>query len=356
MTAAPPAPPALEARGLSVGYGDGDVVHDLDLTVTDGVTAILGPSGCGKTTLLRTVAGFVTPRTGTVTVAGRPVVADRTAVAPRHRRLGYVPQEGGLFPHLDVAANVVFGLPRSQRRAARATVASLLELVDLPDTLADRYPHELSGGQQQRVALARALAPRPSMVLLDEPFSSLDAGLREETGRAVVRALRRRGAAALLVTHDQGEALSLADQVAVMHSGRLLQVGRPAAVYLSPADERVADFVGLSVFLDGTVAGSAPGAVRCALGEIGLRSPAPAGPVRVAVRAEQVQVTSAERGVAAEVLDTSFFGHDATVRVRLATGELVVARTPAGVVPLPGERVGVVVTGDVVAFASDRRP
>ena len=190
-------------------------------------------------------------------------------------------------------------------------------------------------------------------MLLDEPFSSLDAGLREETGRAVVRALRTRGAAAVLVTHDQGEALSLADQVAVLHEGRFLQVAAPGAVYLTPADERVASFLGLSVLLPGTIGAASPRVVRCALGEVGLRGDVRPGPVRVAVRAEQVQVTAKDSGTPAEVLDTSFFGHDATVRVRLASGELVVARTPAGVVPLAGDQVGVQVVGDVVAFADE---
>ena len=286
------------------------------------------------------IAGFVAPDAGTITVADRLVVGERTVVAPRHRGLGYVPQEGGLFPHLDVAANVVFGLPRARRRSARAEVGELLELVDLPASLADRHPHELSGGQQQRVALARALAPRPSLVLLDEPFSSLDAGLREETGRAVVRALRLRGAAAVLVTHDQGEALSLADQVAVMHGGRFLQVAEPTAVYLAPADERVAEFVGLASLLDGVVDAGAPASCAAPSARSACAPATPAGAVRVAVRAEQVHVTSADRGVTAEVLDTSFFGHDATVRVRLPRASPSSPARPAGVVPLAGEQVG----------------
>ncbi|MCW2813908.1 MAG: sugar transporter [Nocardioides sp.] len=344
---------ALEVRGLEVAYGTTPVLRHLDLTVAGGVTAILGPSGCGKTTLLRTVAGFVSPRSGSISVAGRPVVGSGRPVPARDRGLGYVPQEGGLFPHLDVAANVVFGLPRAARRSARADVGELLDLVELPAAMASRYPHELSGGQQQRVALARALAPRPPLVLLDEPFSSLDAGLREETGRAVVRALRARDAAALVVTHDQGEALSLADQVAVMHEGAFLQVAAPADVYLSPADERVASFLGLSVLLPGDATGRT---ARCALGEVELRVGAPSGPVRLAVRAEQVQVTGPGSGVAAEVVDASFFGHDATVRVRLDSGEVVVARTPSGVVPAHGDRVGLHVVGEVVAFAREGTP
>jgi iron(III) transport system ATP-binding protein len=340
---------ALEVRGLSAAYGPVEVLHDLDLVVDHGVTAILGASGCGKTTLLRAVAGFVTPTGGKVVVDGRVVVGDGRPVPPRRRGLGYVPQEGALFPHLSVAANIAFGLPRRERRDSRGRVADVLDLVELPASLLDRQPHELSGGQQQRVALARALAPSPALVLLDEPFSSLDAGLREETGRAVVRALRATDAAALLVTHDQGEALSLADQVAVMSDGRFLQVAAPTEVYLSPADERVAAFLGHASLLPGEA--SPDGTVACALGRLELGEPRNVGRVRVAVRGEQVQVHGSDGpGTLATVLDVSFFGHDATVRVELASGEPVAARTPAGLVPRPGDRVRVQVVGQVVAF------
>ncbi|KAA1428390.1 ABC transporter ATP-binding protein [Nocardioides antri] len=339
---------ALEIRGLEAGYRGTPVLRGLDLVVPDGVTAILGPSGCGKTTLLRAVAGFVTPSAGTVTVAGSEVVGRRTVPA-RLRGLGYVPQDGALFPHLSVARNVRFGLPRSVRDAD-ARVAEMLELVELPATMATRYPHELSGGQQQRVALARALAPRPRVVLLDEPFSSLDASLREDTGRAVVRALRAAGAAAVLVTHDQGEALSLADQVAVMLDGAFLQVGSPGSVYLTPSDPRVASFLGHASLLDGKVADGRE--ATCALGVVPLQTTTAPGVVRLAVRAEQLQIRSAGAdGAPAEVVDISFYGHDATVRVRLDSGEELSARTPATSVPTAGDRVSVRVVGDVVAFA-----
>ena len=340
---------ALEVRGLAAAYGPVEVLHDLVLVVEGGVTAILGASACRKTTLLRAVAGFVTPTVGKVVVDGRVVVGDRRPVPPRRRGLGYVPQEGALFPHLSVAANIAFGLPRAERRGARARVAEVLELVELPASLLDRAPHELSGGQQQRVALARALAPSPALVLLDEPFSSLDAGLREETGRAVVRALRAPGAAALLVTHDQGEALSLADQVAVMSDGRFLQVAAPTEVYLSPADAHVASFLGHASMLPGQACPD--GTVACALGRLVMAEARDPGAVRVAVRGEQVQVLGADAaGTPATVLDVSFFGHDATIRVQLASGEQVAARTPAGLVPHPGEQVRLRVVGEVVAF------
>ncbi|WP_370289232.1 ABC transporter ATP-binding protein [Nocardioides sp.] len=365
--------PALEIRGLEAGYARTAVLRGVDLVVERGVTAVLGPSGCGKTTMLRAVAGFVRPAAGTITVAGTEVVGSGRAVAARRRGIGYVPQEGALFPHLTVARNVAFGLPRGERRSSQARVAEALELVELAPELAERYPHELSGGQQQRVALARALAPRPRLVLLDEPFSSLDASLREDTGRAVVRALEAAGAAAVLVTHDQGEALSLADQVAVMAQGRFLQVDSPTRIYLEPADPAVAAFLGHATLLPGRRVGSG---VSCALGTLSVRGAAGsrgaggsggsggADEVQVAVRSEQVQVvpddgsdaiarqvSEGPGGVAGEVADVSFFGHDATVRVVLATGELIAARTPADAVLRAGDRVRVGVVGDVVAFA-----
>ena len=343
---------ALEIEGLAAGYGRTPVLRGLDLVVSDGVTAILGPSGCGKTTLLRSVAGFVSPTAGTVRVAGTEVVGGRRSVAARLRGLGYVPQDGALFPHLDVARNIEFGLPRDERGRSADRVAEMLELVELPTEMARRYPHELSGGPQQRVALARALAPRPRVVLLDEPFSSLDASLREDTGRAVVRALRAAGAAALLVTHDQGEALSLADQVAVMMDGSFLQVASPTAVYLTPADPRVASFLGHASLVEGQVVNHTE--ARCALGLVPLRSARAPGEVQLAVRAEQIQIrTGSTEGAPAVVVDISFYGHDATVRVRLDSGEELAARTPATSVPSPGERVRVGVVGDVVAFAAD---
>lgn len=342
-------PTALEIRGLEAAYGDNPVLRGVDLVVPGGVTSILGASGCGKTTLLRAVAGFVEPTGGTVAVAGVAVVAPGTRSVPARRRgIGYVPQEGALFPHLTVAGNVAFGLSRAQRRSSRDRVAEALELVEIPAELADRLPSELSGGQQQRVALARALAPRPGLVLLDEPFSSLDAGLREETGRAVVRAVRAAGAAAVLVTHDQGEALSLADQVAVMADGGFLQVAAPADVYLAPADPRVAAFIGHASMLRGEVL--ADGRGLCAAGTVVLRGETRPGSAILAVRSEQVQVSRDGTGVTGEVLDVSFFGHDATIRIRIDDECRLAARIPADSVPQPGEQVRVQVVGEVVAF------
>ncbi len=334
----------LRVQGLAKSFGETRVLDGLDLTVADGITAVLGPSGCGKTTLLRLVAGFLDPDGGTIEIGGKVVAGAGRPVPARSRRVGYVPQEGALFPHLDVAANIAFGLPRGSRGGPR--VGEMLSLVELPASVAHRYPHELSGGQQQRVALARALAPDPTLVLLDEPFSSLDAGLREDTGRAVVRALRASDATALLVTHDQGEALSLADQVAVMTRGLFLQVSSPADIYLRPVSPAVAGFVGHATLLDGSALGAQ---ASCELGEVQLLTPQH-GPVLLAIRPEQVTVAP-EGGIRAEVVDVSYFGHDATVRARvLGGGALVIARVPAGGVPTPGATVCLRVSGAVLAF------
>jgi len=342
----------LHVSGLTKSFGELRVLDGVDLDVPGGITAVLGASGCGKTTLLRLVAGFLEPDAGVIRLGDRVVAGAGRPVPPRGRRTGYVPQEGALFPHLDVAANIAFGLATGRRSAAaRRRVEEMLDLVELPRSAAARQPHELSGGQQQRVALARALAPQPDLVLLDEPFSSLDAGLREETGRAVARALRASEATAVLVTHDQGEALSLADQVAVMAAGRFLQVAPPGEVYLEPASPAVASFVGHSALVPATASG---GTAACAVGRLPLRG-ARDGRVLLAIRPEQVAVTSKDEpgAVTAEVLEVSFFGHDATVRVRVVGSDDLVdltARVSASGVPEPGAHVGIRVVGDVLAF------
>jgi iron(III) transport system ATP-binding protein len=334
----------LTIRALEKSYGGPPVLAGVDLDVPAGsLTAILGPSGCGKTTLLRLIAGFLTPDAGTIQL-GDQLVASRTRSVPTARRnVGYVAQEGALFPHLDVAANISFGLPRARRRGG-ARVDDLLDLVGLEPSLARRSPHELSGGQQQRVALARALAPEPRVVLLDEPVSSLDAGLRGETGRAVVQALRAIDATAVLVTHDQAEALSLADQVAVMRSGRLVQVGAPQALYESPTDRGVAEFVGAAVVLPATWR---DGAAECALGVLPVSVPNGLHPTAVMVRPEQLLLVAPDRaGVRGTVSEVSYYGHDASVRLVLeGSRSEVVARVRGSDAPTPGALVGVSVDG-----------
>jgi iron(III) transport system ATP-binding protein len=334
----------LSIRDLAKSYGGPPVLAGVDLDVPAGsLTAILGPSGCGKTTLLRLIAGFLTPDAGTIHLGDRLVAGPGRSVPTARRHVGYVAQEGALFPHLDVAANIGFGLPRARRRGG-ARIDDLLDLVGLDPALARRMPYELSGGQQQRVALARALAPEPGVVLLDEPFSSLDAGLRGETGRAVVQALRALDATAVLVTHDQAEALSLADQVAVMRSGRLVQVGAPQALYEAPSDRGVAEFVGAAVVLPATWREDS---AECALGV--LRGSVPAGlhPQAVMVRPEQLLLGQPDRAaVRGRVREVSYYGHDASVRLVLeGSNSEVVARVRGSDAPVPGALVGVTVDG-----------
>jgi iron(III) transport system ATP-binding protein len=251
---------------------------------------VLGPSGCGKTTLLRLVAGFEQPDAGGVEIGGRVVVGPRAWTPPESRRCGMVFQESALFPHLDVAGNVGFGLPR---RGRDERVAEMVALVGLAG-LQRRMPHELSGGQQQRVALARALAPDPTLILLDEPFSNLDATLRAELRVEVREILRGAGATALLVTHDQAEALEISDRVAVMRAGRIEQVTTPDELYLRPANRFVARFVGEANLLAGEVR---DGEVQTLAGRFptGNGAPADGSRAEVLLRPEQLQMLEVER-------------------------------------------------------------
>jgi len=344
----------LSIRGLTKSFGATEVLRGVDLDVAEGsLAAVLGPSGCGKTTLLRVVAGFEAADGGSVSVGGRLVASDGVFVAPERRRVGVVPQEGALFPHLSVAGNVEFGLPRGSRRRGR--VDQMLELVGL-EGYGDRMPDELSGGQQQRVAVARALAPEPALVLLDEPFSALDTGLRAALRADVRTALRATGATAVLVTHDQQEALSVADSVAVMRAGRVVQTGTPAEVYSQPADLLVATFVGEAVVLPAVVR---DGHAATVLGLLRLRATdggrVPDGQRgHVAVRPEQLVLGT--EGLGATVHQAAFFGHDALVTLGLdqpgATAAIVTCRTHAVLVPPEGSTVHVSVSEPVSFFAA----
>ncbi|MCW3480126.1 ABC transporter ATP-binding protein [Neisseriaceae bacterium JH1-16] len=342
----------LHIHGLSKHFGATAVLQGIDLSVPAGsLMAILGPSGSGKTTLLRLLCGFERADAGTIDLNGSRVSGPGGHVPPERRRIGYVPQEGALFPHLTVAENIVFGLPRQQRRA-RHRVDELLDLVGLPASFADRAPQQLSGGQQQRVALARALAPSPALVLLDEPFSALDASLRVETRQAVADALTAAGATTLLVTHDQAEALAMGDQVAVLWEGRLLQVATPEMLYRQPANAELARFVGDAVLLPGM---ADDGQVDCALGKLTLMADMPHGAVQVLLRPEQIRLlplAGAAGAARAQVLDVTFYGHDACVRLRMSdvSSELT-ARVPGHRSPQPGQEVALAIEGRVAAFA-----
>jgi iron(III) transport system ATP-binding protein len=276
---------AIEAVGIEKAFGTTRAVDGASLSVGPGeLVALLGPSGSGKTTLLRVIAGFERPDAGRVAVGGLPVAGDGAWVEPEHRRIGMVFQDGALFPHLTVAGNVGFGA------SARSRVDECLELVGLA-ARAGGYPHELSGGERQRVALARALAADPEVVLLDEPFASLDAGLREALREEVAEILRQAGTSALLVTHDQAEALSLAGTVAVMRDGRVEQVGTPEEVYERPSSRWLAEFLGDADVLPGTAGG---GVVECELGRFGAPADV-SGSVMVVVRPESVAIGTGGR-------------------------------------------------------------
>ena len=342
----------LSVQHLAKSFNGVALLHDVSLTVDPGtLIAILGASGSGKTTLLRLIAGFERPDAGEIRLGGELVASATLCKRPELRGIGYVAQEGALFPHLSVADNITFGLQRAERRA-RHRVAELLELVGLPAAYARRGPQELSGGEQQRVALARALAPGPKLLLLDEPFSALDAGLRAETREAVASAIRAAGATAILVTHDQDEALSMGQLVGVLQNGILAQYSAPEALYRQPVSQELANFVGAAVFFPGQASGAK---VLCALGELNLAGPAIHGPVEVMLRPEQIKVTAvpAPGSVHAIINHITFYGHDAVLRLAIAGAEPgdVTARIFSQCIPKPGSDVWLAVEGDVVAYA-----
>jgi iron(III) transport system ATP-binding protein len=342
----------LSISGLTKTLGSRSVLRRLGLTVeSGGLTAILGASGSGKTTLLRCICGFERVDEGSIRIGSAIVAGGKTDCPPERRRVGYVAQEGALFPHLSVADNIAFGLPGRLRREGRR-IDALLELVGLPRTYGARGPQQLSGGEQQRVALARALAPDPALVLLDEPFSSLDAALRAGTREAVTAALAEAGATALLVTHDQAEALSTGKQVAVLRDGRVVQVATPEVLYRRPIDAELARFVGEAVLLPGA---ARAGRVSCALGDLRLAGQAPEGPVEAMIRPEQIRLSSIGEATEtrAHVIGVTFYGRDAEVRLSLSSAEpplTLSARVPGNDCPRPGDRVAVQVAGDVVAY------
>jgi iron(III) transport system ATP-binding protein len=334
---------AIDAVGVDKSFGRTRAVEGATLHVEHGgLVALLGPSGSGKTTLLRVIAGFEQPDAGRVAIGGRPVAGDGVWIEPEHRRIGMVFQEGALFPHLTVEGNVGFGASRRER------VADCLDLVGLTDR-ARSYPHELSGGERQRVALARALAADPEVVLLDEPFASLDAGLREALREEVAQILRTAGTSALLVTHDQAEALSLAGTVVVMRAGRVVQVGTPEEIYERPCSRWLAEFLGEADVLPGTARG---GVVECELGRFGADSTL-SGRVDVVIRPESVAIGShagREPHAEAVVVARSFYGHDQLVHLELPSGLRLRSRRLGFPAWHPGDRVRVWIDGPVSAL------
>lgn len=321
----PPARDAhLQVSQVRVRLGDHPALKGVDLSLAEGeLGCLLGPSGCGKTTLLRAIAGLQPIEAGSITLAGRVLNDDSRSLAAEKRGIGLVFQDLALFPHLDVAANIAFGLPGKDRQHVRTRVADLIARLHL-EGLQGRYPHELSGGQQQRVAIARSLAPAPALLLLDEPFSSLDAGLRKQLRAQLRELLKQLGSTAILVTHDQEEAMAFADRVAVMRQGLVEQYGTPWQVYHLPASPYVASFVGEGALL--TVQRKGDGWLG-ALGPVppGLVGKPPAGDrARLLVRPDDL-LPDPDSGLRARVEAIEFRGAQMLVRLILADGQRVPA-------------------------------
>jgi len=335
--------PLLEIKNLDVSFDGQEILHQVNLQVMpQELLAILGSSGAGKSTLLRLIAGFEKPNSGEILLSGNVISSSKDLLNPEKRGIGIVPQEAALFPHLTVSENIAFGLGKQDKSAREARVKELLELTRLTP-FADRKPDQLSGGQAQRVALARALAPKPAVVLLDEPFSALDAELREQLRSEVRQMLRAEGATAILVTHDQEEALSLADRVAVMRDGQIIQVGTPAEIYNAPVDLGIATFLGDSVLVEGWVEN---GKLQTALGKLTPITHVTEGDKGVvAIRSENFYLQPNPAGDS-EVVGREFFGHDAVVEVQ--TPKLKIkARANGPFAPEVGMRVTVWVRGSV---------
>lgn len=323
----------LDLDSIAVAYGTTPVVQDLTLHLAEGeIGCLLGASGCGKTTVLRAIAGFEPLRAGAIRLAGDVVASQDRRIAPEARRIGVVFQDYALFPHLTVAANVGFGLARQPATRRNARVIEMLDLVGLQH-VAERYPHELSGGQQQRVALARALAPQPRLMLMDEPFSNLDVTLRERLAAEVRLILKRAGATAILVTHDQREAFAVADKVGVMADGRLRQWDTPYALYHRPADRYVAGFIGEGVLLPATLLGER--LLESELGRLEMMNalgPAPASgadaPLEVLIRPDSVAMVG-NGDVQARVVARAFRGAEFLYTLQLPSGREVMALAPS---------------------------
>ncbi|QVW26146.1 ABC transporter ATP-binding protein [Pseudomonas hormoni] len=310
----------LELHSICKSYGPQRALEDISLSVPTGSrTVIVGPSGSGKTTLLRMIAGFEFPDAGRLTLNGQTLVDDTHELPAHQRQIGYVPQDGALFPHMTVAANIGFGLAvRGVRKQER--IAELMDSVELEASMANRWPHELSGGQQQRVALARALAQQPRLMLLDEPFSALDTGLRAAMRKLVARLLADAGVTTILVTHDQSEALSFADQLAVMREGRLVQSGHPLDLYRYPSDEQIALFLGEAVVMPARIEA---GWAHCDLGRIPVNNHRNNRCAQIMLRPEQLQLAGflssavETAGCRAVVTERDFSGNTCMLTVEL---------------------------------------
>ena len=344
----------LEITDVSFAYPDGAAVCDeLSFAVEEGeIGCLLGPSGCGKTTVLRLIAGFEQPRQGEIRIRQKLLADAHTSTPPEQRRIGLVFQDYALFPHLTVAKNVAFGLRHLSTRDAAEQTREMLSLVRLAAE-AERYPHEISGGQRQRVALARALAPRPDLLLLDEPFSNLDIELREKLGLEVRALLRTLAIPALLVTHDQHEAFSIADKIGVMNQGKILQWDSAYNLYHRPVSRFVADFVGQGVLMRGKVVdhdridtelGLLPHCPGCALrtGEN----------VEVLLRPDDI-LHDDDSARQAEVVHKAFRGADILYTLKLPSGSKILSLVPSHHNHEIGQKIGIKLEIDhVVAFSA----
>ena len=347
---------AVSISGLRVTHGENAVLSGVDLEIEHGaLVAVLGPSGCGKTTLLLSIAGLLPVSAGTIRIGDRELSAAGATVPPEKRGVGWVPQEASLFPHLSVAQNVGFGLSGGRKASARMSrVAELMRLIGL-DGYGDRAPSQLSGGQAQRVALARALAPKPDVLLLDEPFAALDTQLRTSLRLEVAEILRAQRTTSILVTHDQEEALSLADRVAVMRDGRIVQTGTPAEIYDRPASRWVAAFVGEAVEVEGRWR---HGRVECALGAIEAEAvgfePAEGEAVILLLRPEWIVLRpawlDAAESASARATGISYAGHDALVSCVLDDGLVVRARLAPFELPALGDRLSLAIRRPGLAY------
>lgn len=337
---------ALECTNISKTFDQTIALHDVNLCIKTGsLTALLGPSGCGKTTLLRLIAGFEKPDWGEIRINGQVVAGQQVMLPAEQRHVGMVFQEYALFQHMNVAQNIAFGL-KGPAEAKQARTREMLHLIGL-DGFERRMPHELSGGQQQRVALARALAPQPEILLLDEPFSNLDAALRAQVRTEVKAILRESQITSIFVTHDQEEALSLADEVAVMAEGQILQIASPKTLYLQPAHREVAAFVGESHFIPARASGRT---ATCELGTVALQQPLH-GPVELMIRPESFALRAVENGSGnAQITWREFYGHDQRVGVQLDTGRQLTVRLGPDADFEPGQAVLLALAHPVVAY------
>ena len=339
----------VRLENVSKSFGKVSVLHDVSFSVKDGtLLTILGASGGGKTTLLRLIAGFDAVDSGSINMNGREVSSESMSLPPEKRNVGFVPQDSALFPHLSVSKNIAYGLSHLKSGARDVKVLELLDLIGMGDQR-DSLPDTLSGGQRQRVAIARALAPNPDVILLDEPFAALDAQLRSKLREDVRAILRAASATAILVTHDQEEALSIADQVAILRDGTVAQIGSPRSIYSQPVDVSLAKFLGDAVVIPGVVTA---GKVSTQLGDLIPSVAQPEGTKgQVAIRPENLYLQPDPKGLAV-VTGRQFFGHDALVEVKTAAGT-VKARTSGPISPEVGMPVTVWVRGSVNFYPAD---